>query len=120
MASNVLRMIIRTVGLPSALDLTASYAGRILRVPMKASPVHPLVVTIGQEAADHLCRQFGGQSLEIPSRRTGLREQRNNQIAREFTEGTSIKRIAHRYGISRTMVRKVLRSKNLASHGSTV
>jgi hypothetical protein len=119
MASNILREIIKTVGLPAAIVLTRVYGGRTLRVPMKVNAVHPLTVAIGATAAGYLCAEFGGLELDIPSERTALLEQRNSLIVQQFREGSSIKGLSRRYGLSRTMVRKVLRGRNIEVNSST-
>lgn len=113
MASNILRELIRLIGLPAALTLTRVYGGRTLRVPSRATSVHPLTVSLGAPVAEVLCREYAGIELDVPSERTALLEHRNRLICQEYGQGSSIKSIARRYGITRTMVRKVLRASGV-------
>lgn len=125
MASNILRALVRAIGLPAAISLTRVYGGREIRVPTYITRVHPLAVAIGWDAARALCVEFGGTALDVPVERTALIEQRNALIRDQYRAGASIKALASRYGLSRTMVRKVLldgacRAERMVGNSSTM
>ena len=110
MASNVLKELVALIGFPAALSITRSYGGRTLRVPSRVSPTHPLTVLIGTDRAKKLCEEFGGVHIDIPSESTALLEQRNAQIRAEMAvPGAKVMRVARRYGLSRPMIRKIIR-----------
>lgn len=115
MSSNILKELVAVIGFSGALALTRAYGGRTIRVPTRHSSTHPLTVALGDEAATALRKEYGGVHIEVPSERTALIEQRNAQIRAEVAGGAKIMRVAKRYGLSRPMIRKIIRC-----NGSTV
>jgi hypothetical protein len=109
MTSAILGEIAQAIGLPATIELTRAYGGRTLHVPKAMPSLHPLVLAIGAGAATVMSREFAGMALEIPAERTALIAQRNEAIILAYGQGMSVKGLAVDHGLSRKMIRKILR-----------
>lgn len=106
----VVQELVDSVGLGNALEIVRRWGGRSLRVPLAVQHSDPLALTLGLVLARKLVQNFGGERLELPAERNALLDMRNEQIVAEVDRGESHSAVAHRYGISRAMVLKVLRT----------
>ncbi len=110
MTSQVLDEIAEAIGLPAAIELARVYGGRTLHVPKTMHPLHPLVLALGSGPAGALSRDFAGMVLDVPAERTALIAQRNLAISQAYVQGpVSVKALAADHGLSRRMIRKILR-----------
>jgi Mor family transcriptional regulator len=109
MTCQVLEELIESIGLPATIELTRAFGGRTLHVPKTAPPLHPLVLAVGQRAAETLCRDFACMALEIPSERKALVTTRNEAIVQAYQDGATVKGLAIEHQLSRKMIRKILR-----------
>lgn len=111
MASRLLDEVVGFAGFDAALALCRGWGGRLLYVPTKEnlSEAHPVALAIGLKAARELADRYAGERLAIPAERNALLELRNQQIAARWTTtNVSVSELADEYGISRSMVLKVL------------
>lgn len=64
--TEVLRQLVKTIGLEPALRLVAGWGGSTLYVPDKYDPSHIIARVLGEEAAIKLELTYGGQTLSVP------------------------------------------------------
>lgn len=65
---------------------------------------------VGLEGLKKLCNYFGGSSIYIPQRRQLIANRRETAIYREY-DGTNIKQLAARYGVSESTVYNIVRDR---------
>lgn len=66
-----------------------------------------LVEVVGEEAADKLCRMYGGESLYIPKADTIEAVARRAKIISEYNGG-NIKALAAKYGLTSRRIRQIV------------
>ena len=71
-------------------------------------PGHPLVLRLGMRAATALAEAFGGEIVEVPTRRATSIEERNAAIRAEAENGASVHALAQSYGLTVRHVRRIL------------
>ena len=110
----VLAEIAEVAGLAAALKLAAHHGGQTVYIPGHARPDHWLVILLGQEAADAVCRRYrtgnqqAGARVLIPLAR--LHGQRA-AMAKALAEGRSARQAAAVSGLhERTAYR--MRARN--------
>lgn len=107
--TQALSELVDTIGLPAAVELVRTYAGRALYVPKEADDRHPIVLRIGRDAARSLSALYGGTQLHVPPERNLLVALRNEEIVRRIVEDNeSICATAYAFGVSRRWVHRVL------------
>lgn len=67
--------------------------------------------TVGIENTAKIIRTFGGTGIYIPLMETITKNQRNENIYREFINGTSIRNLSRKYAVTEIAIRKILNSK---------
>lgn len=79
-----------------------------LYVPKRVYPDHQLVRAIGWQAANALCKEFGGMILQ-PSNCSFLhREFRNREVRRMHGEGATLAQIADAVGLTQRQIRNIV------------
>lgn len=74
---------------------------------------------VGLEGLKKLCDHFGGSSIYIPQRRKLIENRREAAIYREY-DGTNIKQLAGRYGVSESTVYNIVRDRLVTKKGGNV
>ena len=74
---------------------------------------------VGLEGLKALCDHFGGSSIYIPQRRKLIENRRETAIYREY-DGTNIKQLAARYGVSESTVYNIVRDRLVTKKGGNV
>jgi DNA-binding NarL/FixJ family response regulator len=92
----------------AALKLAAARGGTRVYLPAKASDNHWLVQAVGRQAADTICREFGGAGTqtEIPVGPGGTLAQVRRRLGEMEAEGRSEREIATTLGIAGRTVRR--------------
>lgn len=108
MTTPMLDEIVRTIGLPAAIELCRVYGGTALKVPTRLDLHHPICVAIGTEAAEMLAREFPGMVINVPSERKALIANRNQVICREYLAGANVLPLSRHHRLSRKMIHKIL------------
>ncbi|ADP87634.1 Mor transcription activator domain protein [Nitratidesulfovibrio vulgaris RCH1] len=90
------REIAALVGLPKTLQLVERLGGTTFPVPKRATKVGELryfmlADVVGVEAADLLCRHYGGTNLYVPRCAEALRKARDAEIVATFDRETKEK-----------------------------
>lgn len=101
--SQLLEDLNELIGYAATLDLLRAWGGRRLFVPTALDPTpgkeHPIVLTIGWEAASRLVSMYGAQALDLPAERNSMIELRNSRIVADL-EHMSCHEVARKYGVS--------------------
>lgn len=97
------------IGLESTLRVVQRHGGRRLWVPSK--PNEHLVQLIGDEAAQMLCDQFGGEFLPIPRCVELIRLRRDLDIHAKRQAHTSIAELAGEYKMTERAICMILARK---------
>lgn len=74
---------------------------------------------VGLDGLKSLCDHFGGSSIYIPQRKQLLGNRRDIAIYREY-DGTNIKQLATRYGVSEATVYNIVRDRLVTKKGGNV
>lgn len=108
--SNQLRRIIKVMGPQRAVRLVRYTGNKAYHVPHERNlhDLHPLVVTIGMEAARAFCREFEAEHVTIPSETNALEQIRDDHIAERYRAGDSISSIGREVGLDRKMIQRIL------------
>lgn len=95
--------------LPRCIPDSRKSEAVILYVPTakRLTPDHNLVAILGWNAAEKLCRHFGGEILQPGNCRDIYRAFRDKSIARLVSEGNSKKTVAEWFGVTDRHVRSV-------------
>jgi hypothetical protein len=115
------RTLIAVIGLPATNALIRTMPGVVFPVPKRKTRMgearfEELVECIGQDAAEKLCRHYGGESLEIPTCREAMRELFHRQLRAEFDRITighsavyAVSRLAAAYRMSSRQIWRILK-----------
>jgi len=115
------RTLIAVIGLSATNALIRAMPGVVFPVPKRKTRMgearfEELAECIGTEAAEALCRHYGGESLEIPTCRTAMRELFHRQLRAEFdrissghSAGYAVARLAATHRMSSRHVWRVLK-----------
>lgn len=110
----ILGEIERVAGLPAALKIIDQTGGTRIYIPAQAPDGHWLVLCVGREATDKLCKHFAvdsgrGQRLDIPLF-AGTYRQLIRQIAQRVNEADGDKQasaaIARQLGVAQRTVHR--------------
>lgn len=74
---------------------------------------------VGLDGLKKLCDHFGGSSIYIPQRRKLVENRRETAIYREY-DGSNIKQLAARYGVSESTVYNIVRDRLVTKKGGNV
>lgn len=74
---------------------------------------------VGLEGLKKLCDHFGGSSIYIPQTRKLIENRRETAIYREY-DGSNIKQLAARYGVSESTVYNLVRDRLITKKGGNV
>lgn len=74
---------------------------------------------VGMEGLKALCEHFGGSSIYIHQCRKLVENRRETAIYREY-DGTNIKQLAARYGVSEATVYNIVRDRLVTKKGGNV
>lgn len=114
------RALIAVIGLPATTQLVTKMAGVAFPIPKRLNRAgearyEELAECIGMDAADMLCRQFGGGMLEIPVCSVALRELRDREIRADFDKITiensarhAWSKLAVKYRLTSRQIRNIL------------
>ncbi len=108
--------IVRLIGLPRAIDLFKALGGISFPAPhgrhnnrFGELRFEMLAGCVGVDAANVLCREFGGTVFYIPKCQQALQSIRDRRIVRESDNGTSVEELALRYRLSDRRVKDILK-----------
>lgn len=107
--------LIERIGLADTIEIVRRWGGRRLCVPDRCTHDCALALCLGLPAAQALVDNFRGERLDLPIERNALIGLRNRKIIAEIEAGDSQTAVAHRYGITRPMVNKILRNHRAAA-----
>lgn len=96
--------IVEMIGMELAARLSMECGGKRLYLPRRPVAGSPLVEAIGEEAAGVLCRQFGGEHIDIGSA-LGKRAAIHAMLRME--PRPSIGAVAHKFRVSRRTVIRI-------------
>lgn len=74
---------------------------------------------VGLDGLKELCSHFGGSSIYIPQQRKLVENRRERAIYREY-DGSNIKQLAARYGVSEATVYNIVRDRLVTKKGGNV
>lgn len=103
----------RLLGSELTARFTARFGGVRLYIPQKARlvPGHPIVQTLGLEAAHKLAADFGGLTISVPKGDALARLIRDAKIRERSAQGLSAKKIAREFGLTERHVTNILGRK---------
>lgn len=108
-------LLVDLIGLGWTLRLCQDFGGTEVYFPKRLADDHPVVISIGHEAARRVAEYAGGDgggaTLEIPRGVSFNNHKRNAQIFEDLQSGDSKKVIARRYGLTTRWVRYLCNSK---------
>lgn len=109
--SEFMRELIDTIGASAAMSVVRVFGGGRIYVPKSAAldDQHPLTVLLGWPLAARLCDRLGGERFEVPRAAAVEVRLRNEEIARRFGQGKSIRQLAIAFGISKSAVWNAIR-----------
>lgn len=97
--------LIALIGHQATLDLIRGWGGRRVYIAKRYRTDSPIALRTGSAAAQALCEQYGGDTLELPAERNALIRLRNQAIADELNAGASPREVGERHGLSPRHVR---------------
>lgn len=105
-----LQDVAQTIGLAAALRLVDAYGGLTrLYIPQAIPTDHHLVRTIGANAAQALCKVYGGDELRnIPRCTAAIRKVRDAEIRVRRSKGVAAARLALEYGLTERQIWTIL------------
>lgn len=103
-----LREIGEALGMEAALAMLDKFAGIRLFIPKRIGTEHLLTKALGQEVAQHLSREFGGETLSIPRAARARRQVRNREIIRRYDGGESVRTLAGVYKLTERQLYTIL------------
>ncbi|KIP18139.1 mor transcription activator family protein [Burkholderia sp. MSHR3999] len=115
------RTLIAVIGLPATNALIRAMPGVVFPVPKRKTRsgearFEELAEVIGVEAAEKLCKHFGGESLDIPTCRDAVREMFHRQLRSEFDQITrahsavfAVSRLAASHRMSSRQIWRILK-----------
>jgi len=109
--------IAEVVGDEAAMTLFIRFAGRHIRIPMKANPDHLLDKTIGSEKANLLRKRFSNELITIPSGRLLLMKIRNRQIMEDWKGGLFQCELATKYQLTERQINDIIARQKGAKPG---
>ncbi len=106
--NGVIEDIAAEIGFTAALALIEYHGGRVVMIPVRPSPDHPIARTVGMPALTRLCAAWAGEVLYIEGDTRRARIERRALIARLAAEGLSTRAIARAIGIGERRVQQIL------------
>ena len=105
-------------GKGAALTLLTHYPGVHLSIPKTPRVTHKLAELLGTAAFKKLCDIYGSEVIYVPKGSKTVKEDRNQKILHEFSEGVKQSIIAVRYGITERQVNKICNGTRM-NHAKT-
>jgi hypothetical protein len=99
-----LKEIAEYCGDQTAMDLLQHYGGGHLCVPQQVDAMHQLSQVLGPKAAAVFCRNFAGETIQIPKAAKALRTLRNTEIRRLRKEHEPLFNVARQFGLTERQV----------------
>lgn len=91
-------------GEKTAMDLLQNYGGGHLCVPQQVDAMHQLSQVLGVVAATAFCRNFAGETIQIPKAAKAFRSLRNTEIRRLRAAGEPLFNVARKYGLTERQI----------------
>lgn len=104
-----LRELAELLGLGAAMTLVERWGGVRLHIPTCPRDDHPLVLHLGETAAEKLAHYYGGDRITVPRGRGLMRAVRDSAIRRLHDKGASASELALEFGLTERQVWNVLR-----------
>lgn len=108
--------VLEAIGEASTLKLVEAFGGTTQRLPAirNATDDHDLAKIIGKEKLHQLVSAIGASRyVYIPRCTDGIREGRDRQIVRKYTEGETVERLAKEYILSDRQVWNILKKTEM-------
>ena len=104
--------VVEIIGEAAALKLVAQYGGQTPRIPAvrNVNADHPMAICIGIEALTALSKADGGRWMYVAKCDRSLRQQRNVEIVKQYSDGTPVAKLVERYGLSDRQIWNILGS----------
>jgi hypothetical protein len=107
--TGALAEIAEVAGLPAALAVAERYGGSRLYVPKRAPDSHELVQLVGRDAADAICRFYGGldrggEPITIPLGPRRFYARARAAAEKMRAEGKSVAEVTRALGVARSSV----------------
>lgn len=107
----LLGQLVELIGMGATLRLCHDFGGTEVYFPKRLSADHPIVASVGMDAAQKLA-EFAGQpssggTLDVPRGLALTVALRNKQILEEVARGATKKGIALKYGLTTRWVRSL-------------
>jgi hypothetical protein len=99
-----LKEIAEYCGDQTAMDLLQHYGGGHLCVPQQVDAMHQLSQVLGPKAAALFCRNFAGETIQIPKAAKAFRTLRNAEIRRLRKEHEPLFNVARKFGLTERQV----------------
>lgn len=108
----ILQTIAHVIGVEATLKLVKEHGGIRIYVPLELRPAHPLIHTLGREAAEKFVKAFGGEEhFDIPLNTIGSRRERNLRIRERRCQGLSHSKLAREFQTTERNIRNILASE---------
>lgn len=88
----------------TAMNLLHHYGGGHLCVPQQVDALHQLSQVLGPKAAAEFCRNFSGETIQIPKAAKAFRALRNTEIRRLRKEHEPLFNVARKFGLTERQV----------------
>lgn len=105
------REIAELIGEAATRSLVEKYGGRDVSIPKEPTPGHPLVGTLGPEAAAKLCERYARERIYVPRLQAIEKAHRDQEIRRQRRKGASIRELALRSGLSERRIKQILQTQ---------
>jgi len=108
--------VIEVIGESSTLQLINAFGGTTQRLPAMRNAVeqHEMAVIIGMEKLHQLIKAIGASRyVYIPRCADGLRQKRDREIVKRFSESNTVEQLAREYGLSDRQVWNILKKTEM-------
>ena len=104
--------IVEIIGEGAALKLVERFGGQTVRIPAlrNVNEDHPLAQCIGIELLTKLSKARGGSWMYVAKCDRGLRQQRNVEIVKHYSDGVKVDVLVRRYFLSDRQIWNILGS----------
>lgn len=102
----LLSSMIDILGVAITYRLLCDYGGRVKYVAKRPERCF-IVQYAAPDQVSAFCREYGGESIEMPKKDHLERRMRNCNILDELHRGLSVSDVAHRYSLSMRQVRNI-------------
>jgi len=120
-SSVMLKPLYELIGYKAVMSLIQRWGGSRIYVPMTFnSEEHPIIQSIGLEAAEKLSWKHGGEQLSLPTNMIIANAARDHEILRMRREGKSVAAMAKKFRLSERRVRVILAENKNACRDNPV